>query len=284
MKSFFASLLAISSVFAHPLVERQPAIDDSAILNFALTLEHLENAFYTGALAKFDEKAFTDAGLPPFARKRFVEIGEHEKTHVKFLSDALGDKATKPCTYSFPYTDPKSFAAVSQVLEGVGTSAYAGAAQLISDKNYLTAAATILSTEGRHASWIQAAVNKQAGWSGPFDVPLGLNEVFTLATPFIKSCPDSNPKLPVTAFPNFTFAGTPKPGEKTTAMFSHDAVKTNDLNAGFYTGLDQFYAKVGGDGSVTVPQGLRGTVYAVLTEGGQKGAKVLAGPVVLNFN
>ena len=51
-----------------------------------------------------------------------------------------------------------------------GTSAYAGAAQLISNKTYLTVAATILSTEARHASWIAAAVNKFGGWSGPFDV------------------------------------------------------------------------------------------------------------------
>jgi rubrerythrin len=73
---------------------------DATVLNFALTLEHLENAFYQGALAKFDQKAFTAAGLPTYARGRFAQVAEHEKTHVKFLSDALGDKATQPCTYN----------------------------------------------------------------------------------------------------------------------------------------------------------------------------------------
>jgi hypothetical protein len=52
---------------------------DTTVLNFALTLEHLENAFYSGGLAKYDDKAFTDAGLPSFARGRFVEVGQHEQ-------------------------------------------------------------------------------------------------------------------------------------------------------------------------------------------------------------
>ena len=61
------------------------------------------------------------------------QIADHEATHVKFLSTALGDKATQPCTYKFPYEDPKSFAALSMALEGVGVSAYLGASMFISN-------------------------------------------------------------------------------------------------------------------------------------------------------
>jgi hypothetical protein len=40
----------------------------------------------------------------------------------------------------------------------------------ISSKEYLTAAASVLATEARHASWVAAAVNGNAGWSGALDV------------------------------------------------------------------------------------------------------------------
>ncbi|KAF7329638.1 Protein rds1 [Mycena kentingensis (nom. inval.)] len=259
-------------------------IDDTTVLNYALTLEHLENAFYSGALARFTQDDFVKAGLPTWARSRFSEIAAHEKAHVDFLSKALGSNATQACEYNFPYTDPKSFAALSQVLENVGVSAYAGAAQFIQDKSYLTAAAVVLSTEARHAGWVESAVNKHAGWSGALDVPLGLNEVFSLAAPFIKSCPSSNPTLPVKAFPKLTIANA-APGSA--AKVTHDATDSDgELNVAFFTGLSQLIVPLK-DGMVTIPDSLKGTVYAVLTtvkEAGQAAeGNIKAGPAVLYY-
>ena len=61
------------------------------------------------------------------------------------------------------FPDPRTFAALSQLLEDVSVSAYISAAQYISNEAYLTALASILSTEARHASWIASAVNKVGG-------------------------------------------------------------------------------------------------------------------------
>ncbi|KAF8149443.1 ferritin-like domain-containing protein [Crassisporium funariophilum] len=279
--SFIVVAFSAHHVVASPLVPRQ-TIDDSVILNYALTLEHLENAFYHDALAKFDAKAFTDAGLPPFARGRFQQVADHEAAHVAFLSGALGDKATKACKYNFPYTDPKSFAALSAVLEGVGVSAYTGAAQFITNKDYLTAAASVLATEARHASWVAAAVNKVAGWSGALDVPLSLNQVYTLAAAFIvpDSCPSTNPDLPVKAFPTLTLS-VASPGKRSTVK--HQGT-TDATHIAFFTGLSTLFAPIE-NGEVTLPEGLTGQVYAVACNSGDKVTddNTVAGPAILLF-
>jgi hypothetical protein len=72
---------------------------DTVILQYALTLEHLEDAFYHQALDKFDAAAFKKAGFPSWVRGRFSQIAEHEASHVAFLTSALGSEAVPACTY-----------------------------------------------------------------------------------------------------------------------------------------------------------------------------------------
>lgn len=117
----------------------------------------------------------------------------------------MGSAAVQPCEYNFPYTDPASFTALSAIIENVGVSAYLGAAGSISNAAYLTAAGSILTTEARHQAWVSAAVNKNEGWSGPYDTPVGFNVVYSAVTPFFVSCPASNPALPFKAFPALTY-------------------------------------------------------------------------------
>jgi rubrerythrin len=125
------------------------ASSDVDILNFALTLEYLEAAFYAEALKKGALKG------PTLAYAKVVATDEAQ--HVAFLKTALGAKAVAKPMFDFKGStaSTKSFQATAMALEDTGVSAYAGAAPLISDKKTLSAALSVHSVEARHAAWIR---------------------------------------------------------------------------------------------------------------------------------
>ncbi|KAI0043576.1 hypothetical protein FA95DRAFT_1609265 [Auriscalpium vulgare] len=284
--AFLSLALLVASAVGSPL-RRDAAVTDTDILNFALTLEHLENAFYNEGLKKYTKADFVNAGLQDWVYGRIKQISSHEATHVTFLETALGSAAVQPCEYSFPYTDPKSFITISHALETVGTSAYTGAAKFIQNKDYLLAAATILSTEARQSAWVESAVRKGAAWSGPFETPLDLNQVFTLASGFITRCPESNPKLPVSAFPQLSVSN-PKalPGDDISLSyivpdgFDH----SKPLFAAFLSGQNAYIVPLK-DGKVKIPADLRGTSYVLVSTSADavSDAATVAGPAMLDF-
>jgi hypothetical protein len=125
------------------------AASDVAILNFALTLEYLEAAFYAEAVSqgKFSGKTGTFASV----------VAMHEAAHVAFLKHALGSAAVKSPKFNFQgtTTDMAKFMATAQVLEDTGVAAYLGQAGHIKSKKILGAAGSILAIEARHAGWIR---------------------------------------------------------------------------------------------------------------------------------
>ncbi|KAI8850518.1 ferritin-like domain-containing protein [Chytridium lagenaria] len=82
-----APSVAVSPI-ATQVIPPKPNIDLN-VLNFALTLEHLEAKFYEIGLTKFSEQAFAEAGFKSFVRKEFVNINNHEAVHVDFLTQEI---------------------------------------------------------------------------------------------------------------------------------------------------------------------------------------------------
>ena len=148
---------------------------DYGILNYALTLEYLEAAFYNGATA-------ANLSLTPQAAAFLKIVTRDENAHVAFLKTALGGKAVAEPKFDFKgaNTSVETFMKTAQVLENTGVHAYLGQVTNIEHAKYVKAAGSILTIEARHASVI-GLLNDPSGESiapsGPFDTPLTAAEV-----------------------------------------------------------------------------------------------------------
>lgn len=157
-----------------------------SILNFALTLEYLEDDFYKAALS-------APGLIPPQFYEVFRTIGQHESEHVATLSGALGGAAVAKPRFDLTgrgrYPDIlsnfRTFALVSQTLEDTGVAAYKGQApKLTGGGDLLTTALRIHSVEARHAAEVRR-VRGVRSWDGAFDKPLTKAQVLAKASPFI---------------------------------------------------------------------------------------------------
>ncbi|APA15447.1 hypothetical protein SS1G_09130 [Sclerotinia sclerotiorum 1980 UF-70] len=266
-------------------------LTDVDILQFALTLENLETAFYQQGFAKFPDSDFTALGLTAQDITNLKMVGMTEATHVTTLTSAISASGTQPvapCTYNFNFTTAQNMIATANVLENIGVSAYLGAAPLISSKAILTVAAEIVTVESRHQTFIRTA-SKVAAVPSAFDTPLGIRNVFSLAAPFIQSCPQGS-NLAVTPFPALTMTTANEAitaGStlqlSTTAQGATACAFTN----GGQTGGTAFTAFA--NGACTVPQGLAGDAYLNLANqmpatGVLTDAITVAGPMVLQIS
>ncbi|HEY2004902.1 MAG TPA: ferritin-like domain-containing protein [Solirubrobacteraceae bacterium] len=137
---------------------------DIGILNFALTLEYLERAFYEEATRK---GAITDRKTKAFLKT----VTFDEKKHVAFLQKALGSAAVKKPKFNFHGTteNQHTFQQTAFVLENTGVHAYLGQAGNIKTPAYLLAAASIVTIEARHSGAIASIIGKPIAPSGAFD-------------------------------------------------------------------------------------------------------------------
>ena len=157
---------------------------DVDILNFALTLEYLEAAFYARALRRVP-------GLSGGVKSLATEIRDNENEHVAALTATikqLGGTPVKAPGVDFDdaFKSQRSFLKLAQTFEDTGVSAYNGAAPAIQSKEVLAAAGSIVQIEARHAAAIRLLNGKQPA-AGAFDPALEMQEVLDAVKPFVKS-------------------------------------------------------------------------------------------------
>jgi rubrerythrin len=162
---------------ARALAQAQPG--DVAIVNFALTLEYVEAAFYKAALA--------NAKLRADLKSLATQFGQNELAHQQTLTQLvqqLGDKPAKAPKTSFPVKDDATFLRLATTFEETGVSAYNGAAPRLKSPDLLNAFGSIVQVEARHAAALHNAANRDPA-PNAFDRPLGPASVLARVNPYI---------------------------------------------------------------------------------------------------
>jgi rubrerythrin len=192
-----AALFGAGTLLTSSLSAQSPPTDVT-LLNYALTLENLEAAFYTQGLAQF---ASADFGNSTFIQNFGAVIGgdvyaylslirDHETQHVRTLQaliTGLGGTPVKPCTYNFGYKTADGFVTLAALLENTGVMAYDGALSQIQSSSIKTAAATIATVEARHASYLNLLTGTSP-FPASFDTAATSVAILAAAAPYITAC------------------------------------------------------------------------------------------------
>ena len=158
------------------------AKNDIAILNYALTLEYLEAAFYA-------ERSRTPACT--VRRRRSPSRSRRPRRRTSTSSSrrwpARPSKSPK-FDFGAATKSQDKFLQTAYVLENAGVQAYLGQAGNFKNPKFLLAAASILPIEARHAGAVGQLINKNISPEGSFEVGLPMAAILKAVkgTGFIK--------------------------------------------------------------------------------------------------
>jgi rubrerythrin len=155
---------------------------DIGILNYALTLEYLETAFYADVVKS---GLFKGADL-----ETIKKFGAEEAEHVEALTAAvksLGGKPAPEPETEFPLESAKAVLELAGTVENLGAAAYLGQAANIKSPEVLASALAIHSVEGRHAAALNTLLGLSITPDGAFAKPATAKVVLKSVEPFIVS-------------------------------------------------------------------------------------------------
>jgi hypothetical protein len=156
------------------------ATGDIGILNYALTLEHLETEFYSKVVSAGLFKGKVGSLIKTF--------GAQEASHVAALKAAvtkLGGMPAADPMGKFPITSATQVAELAYTVENLGASAYLGQAAKIQSPEVLASALAIHSVEARHAATLGTLVKKSVTPQGAFATPADMSTVLAAVKPFL---------------------------------------------------------------------------------------------------
>ena len=166
-----------------PAEQKMPGGGDLAIVQYALTLEHLETDFYNAVL---DSGVVKNKQLGETAKL----IRDAEQAHVDTLMGVvkdLGGTPKRPKTNFDAVLEggEQMVLETAATVENLGAAAYLGQAPRIQSKEILAAALSIHSVEARHASALNTVVGRSIVPDGAFAKPASMEEVLPQVKPFL---------------------------------------------------------------------------------------------------
>jgi hypothetical protein len=175
-----AALLGVLA--AAPAARGATPAGDVAILNYALTLEYVQAAFYT--------EAEREGALRGAAARAARVVGPVERAHVAAFRKALGSAAVERPAFNFKGVteDQRKFLQTAVAFEDLAVAAYKAQAPRIKTKGILAVALSIHSVEARHAAWMRRLVGILPA-AKPFDDAIDKPEILRIvnSTGFISA-------------------------------------------------------------------------------------------------
>ena len=186
MRGVLAAGALYGTAAVTPLVRRafaQGSSGDIDILNYALTLEYLEAAFYEGAAKT--------PGLSKEVAGYVKTFGDEEQEHVDALMTTIKDMGGTPvdapkADFGDAFSSADKLVPLAITFEDTGVSAYNGAAPMLQSKDLLATAGGIVQVEARHAATIRLAAGESPA-PDAFDPTLTMDEVLKAVQPYVKS-------------------------------------------------------------------------------------------------
>jgi hypothetical protein len=157
-------------------------VADLDVLNYALTLEHLEAAMYRQAIAS--------GKLAGAALAYAQTFGAEEQAHADALTATIQKLGATPvrarASYNFPAFDTQeNILAFLSKIEDTGVGAYLGQVGAIQSGEILGAAAGIYAVEALHTAAIRTMLGREANPNGAFEKPLTMDQVLAAAGPLL---------------------------------------------------------------------------------------------------
>ena len=167
---------------------------DFQSIALALHQEYIELDLFNYALVKFSDADYDAAGLDADDRHLIRHMAQQEIGHAVALSNMLGPKAPKMCTYRYEFQTVPEFIDFSQRLTKWGESGVYGFLNQLDNRASAQILLQSITTEARQ----QMAFRQFEGhfpmpeW---FETGVPQSWAWTLLSPWIKSCPQENQPL-----------------------------------------------------------------------------------------